>query len=151
VGSAAAKDLARNFHSLERISSTSLEELIAIDGIGDIMAQSILSFFNAEVSRSEIEKLEEFGLQTEVSLGDQALFLQDKTFVLTGSLTMYTRDEASAKIEAYGGKVSSSVSKKTSYLLAGPGAGSKLAKAESLGIEILSEEQFEELLDSMGR
>ena len=151
VGSAAAKDLARNFHSLERISSTSLEELIAIDGIGDIMAQSILSFFNAEVSRSEIEKLEEFGLQTEVSLSDQALFLQDKTFVLTGSLTMYTRDEASAKIEAYGGKVSSSVSKKTSYLLAGPGAGSKLAKAESLGIEILSEEQFEELLDSMGR
>jgi DNA ligase (NAD+) len=151
VGSAAAKDLARNFHSLERISSTSLEELIAIDGIGDIMAQSILSFFNAEVSRSEIEKLEEFGLQTEVSLGDQALFLQDKTFVLTGSLTMYTRNEASAKIEAYGGKVSSSVSKKTSYLLAGPGAGSKLAKAESLGIEILSEEQFEELLDSMGR
>ena len=128
-----------------------MEELIAIDGIGDIMAQSILSFFNAEVSRSEIEKLEEFGLQTEVSLSDQALFLQDKTFVLTGSLTMYTRDEASAKIEAYGGKVSSSVSKKTSYLLAGPGAGSKLAKAESLGIEILSEEQFEELLDSMGR
>ena len=71
--------------------------------------------------------------------------------MLTGSLVRYTRDEASAKIEACGGKVSSSVSKKTSYLLAGPGAGSKLAKAESLGIEILSEEHFEKLLDSKGR
>ena len=82
VGSAAAKDLARNFHSMERISSTSLEELIAIDGIGDIMAKSILSFLNSEVSRSEIEKLEEFGLQTEVSLSDQALFYKIKLLSL---------------------------------------------------------------------
>ena len=147
VGSAAAKDLARNFESLEKIASAKFEELITLDGIGEIMAESIKSFFQSESNQLEMEKFKHLGLQTQIEINQNELLLKDKIFVLTGSLERYTRDEASSKIEALGGKVSSSVSKKTSFLLAGPGAGSKLSKAEALEVKVISEEQFEKLIE----
>lgn len=147
VGSAAAKELIRHFTSLEKISAASYEELVAIDGIGEVMARSILSFFDDEDHAKEIQKLMELGLITKITQTSDQGLLTGKTFVLTGSLTACTRDEASAKIESRGGKVSSSVSKKTDYLLAGSGAGSKLAKAQSLGVKILSENEFNALLE----
>ncbi len=149
VGSAAAKDLVRHFHTLDNLAIASLEDLIVIDGIGETMAESITHFFSSAFNQSEIEKLKAHDLCIKSNENPTDLFLRDKIFVLTGSLTRYTRDEATDQIEALGGKVSSSVSKKTSFLVAGPGAGSKLTKAESLGIEILSEEQFEFLLQNI--
>ena len=146
VGTAAAKDLVRHFKSLDNLAAATLEDLIAIDGIGETMAESITSFFRSEFNQSEIEKLKTHGLCVRSNESTIDLFLRNKIFVLTGSLTRQTRDEAIEKIETYGGKVSSSVSKKTTFLVAGPGAGSKLSKAESLGIEILSEDQFESML-----
>ena len=94
-----------------------------------------------------MEKFKHLGLQTQIEINQNELLLKDKIFVLTGSLERYTRDEASSKIEALGGKVSSSVSKKTSFLLAGQGAGSKLSKAEALEVKVISEEQFEKLIE----
>jgi len=152
VGAAASKDLAREQGSLQRIAKADEEDLIAIDGIGEIMAKSIQAFFARERNSSLIARLEELGLQVAEQRASQSIqqTLADKTFVLTGSLEKFTRDEASARIEALGGKVSSSVSKKTSYLVAGPGSGSKLSKAEKLQVPILDEGALLELLATGG-
>lgn len=146
VGTAAAKDLVRQFKSLDKLVEASMNDLTCIDGIGDTMADSICTFFQSEFNLSEIEKLKTHGLLTFTTEDSANLPLHDKIFVLTGSLTKYTRDQATEQIEALGGKVSSSVSKKTSFLLAGPGAGSKLNKARSLQVEVITEEQFEDLI-----
>ena len=113
------------------------------------MAQSIYLFFIDEGNRSMIDKLAKHGLNLSLDpLGDNIpLPFQGKTFVLTGTLTQFTREEAGLQIERLGGKVTSSVSKKTTFLIAGPGAGSKLAKAQKLEIEILSEADFANLLN----
>lgn len=148
VGASASKDLAREFRSIDSIMKATDEELTSIDGVGSIMAKSIYSFFIDDGNRTMIEKLAKHGLNLSLnSTGDNTpLPFHGKTFVLTGTLVQFTRDEAGSQIERLGGKVTSSVSKKTTYLIAGPGAGSKLAKAQKLEIEILSEADFANML-----
>lgn len=152
VGTAAAKDLARELGSLRAIAEASEDDLIAIDGIGSIMAASIRAFFAKEENLALLARLEERGLTlfTAKTEGGEEAPLAGRVFVLTGSLERFTRDEAAAKLEALGAKVSSSVSKKTTHLVAGPGAGSKLAKAEKLEIPILDEAAMLALLEEKG-
>lgn len=146
VGQKAGKVLAARFGTLDALTAATEEELTAIPDIGAITAKNLLEWFSNEQSRHLIETLREAGVSfasNEAPVGDK---LVGKTFVLTGTLGRFTRDEASAMIEAQGGKVSGSVSKKTSYLVAGESAGSKLRKAAELGIPVLSEDAFLELL-----
>jgi DNA ligase (NAD+) len=140
VGAAAAKDLARTFRSLPNLSSASYEHLVSIEGIGEIMAKSIRQYFEDPQTHSLLYEFTSHGLSPEIAI-DQSNGTpwNGKTFVLTGTLQAMTRDEATARIESLGGKASSSVSKRTSFLVAGPGAGSKLDKAEKLGVPVLDE------------
>ncbi len=148
IGVKAAKILAKKFKTMENIEKAGVEELSTIDDIGPIMAKSIIEFFEQEQTKDLINKLKLAGVnmksQNEEVGGDQRF--DGKVFVLTGALEKYSREEASSIIEKFGGKVSSSVSKKTNYVLAGEDAGSKLTKAQSLGITIISEEKFEEMI-----
>ena len=148
VGTAAAKDLARELGSLRAIAAAETEMLVAIDGIGKIMANSIRDFFEDSENFEILTRLEDSGLTltADNSSSSKGSPLSGQTFVLTGTLERFTRDEASARIEALGGRVSSGVSKKTTYLVAGPGGGSKLAKAEKLEVAVLDEEALLELL-----
>ncbi|WOO41874.1 NAD-dependent DNA ligase LigA [Rubellicoccus peritrichatus] len=148
VGAQASKDIAGHYGSLEKLASVSVEELTAIDGIGGIMAESINAWFADETNRTLVQRLTDYGLNvaeeiTQTKDGP----LQGKTVVLTGTLPSLSRGEATAMIEAAGGRASSSVSKKTDYVLAGESAGSKLEKAQKLGITVLSEEAFRELVE----
>jgi DNA ligase (NAD+) len=125
-------------------------DLLAVDGIGPVVASSVVEFFSREENRRVVEKLRAAGLQLSGGTpreraGDG---LAGKTFVLTGTLPGLTREQASALIEAHGGKVSDSVSKKTSYVVAGASAGSKLAKAQQLGVPVLDEAALLALLGS---
>lgn len=146
VGQKAAKTLAMHFPDLDAVMAAGSEELTAIPDIGSITAGFITEWFSLEQSKHQIRLLREAG----VSFESREELLDDrfagKTFVLTGTLSHYTRDEASAIIEKYGGKSSGSVSKKTSYVLAGENAGSKLTKAGELGIPVISEEEFAEMI-----
>lgn len=146
VGQKAAKTLAMHFPDLDAVMAAGSEELTAIPDIGSITAGFITEWFSLEQSKHQIRLLREAG----VSFESREELLDDrfagKTFVLTGTLSHYTRDEASAIIEKYGGKSSGSVSKKTSYVLAGDNAGSKLTKAGELGIPVISEEEFAEMI-----
>lgn len=147
VGKQSAKDLEANFDSLDAIATATEEQLEAVDGIGSIMAQSIHAWFADADNQALIEQLKTHGLNFQS--GRQATadgVLSGKTVVLTGALPSLTRDEATKMIEAAGGRTSSSVSKKTDYVLAGEAAGSKYAKAEKLGIAILDEDAFRALL-----
>lgn len=149
VGSSAAKVLARHFSSLENIQNADEAALMEIEGIGVIVAKSIITFFENPNNSSILQSLIEAGLKTEEVPPDvnaQKSSVAGKTFVLTGTLPTLKRDEAKALIENAGGKASGSVSKNTDYLVAGESAGSKLVKAESLGIPILSEEGLLSLL-----
>jgi len=148
VGATTARDLAQAFHSLEALAAASLESLVAIEGIGEKSAEGIRAFFEAEANRNLIDELTTLGLDPESPVaGDVAARgLRGRTFVLTGSLPTMTREEARAKVEATGARVSSSVSRKTDFLVAGSDAGSKLAKARKLGVEIIDEARLEELL-----
>ncbi len=142
VGSGAARTLARTFRSLDRLREASMEELVAVEDVGEITARSIIRWFNSEQSIHLLNVLIEAGVNTQsTQMVDDTRFA-GKTFVITGTLINYTRDEAQTIIEKLGGKASSSVSRKTSYVLVGENAGSKLTKAQSLGIPILTEEEF---------
>lgn len=146
VGQKAAKVLASHYDTLDSLMAAGEEELTLIPDIGAVTAGFICSWFSAPQSRLLIERLRAAGVDfasREERRDDRFAGL---TFVLTGALSAYSRDEAAAIIESFGGKASSSVSKKTSYVLAGENAGSKLQKAESLGVRILSESEFEELI-----
>ncbi len=146
VGQKAGKLLAEHFGTMQALAAASVEELTAIDGFGGIMAQSVADFFALEQSKKEIEALAALGVNM-ASLKEKAdSRFEGMTFVLTGTLPTYSRNEASEIIEKFGGKTSSSVSKKTSCVLAGEDAGSKLVKAQSLGIRIISEEEFNEMI-----
>ena len=146
VGQKAAKILAVRFGSLEKLRNASLEELTAVPDIGEITAQSLIAWMNAPQSIHLIETLKEAGVNMEslsAPVGDR---LAGMTFVLTGELEHFTRKEAGERIEQLGGKVSGSVSKKTTYVVAGEAAGSKLRKAQELQIPILSEQNLLDLL-----
>ena len=148
IGTKSAKGLCKKYKSIDEIANASFEELSMIDDVGMITAKSIYEFFRQPQTIDLIEKLKEAGVNTEVleddSNSDDRFY--GETFVLTGSLTGFTRQEASDIIERFGGKVSGSVSKKTSYVLAGEEAGSKLTKAQELGIRIISEEEFNNMI-----
>ena len=147
VGKTVAKDLAKAFGSLERLGAASLEELLAVDAIGPRIAESVREFFENPRYQNMLEALKLQGLQLQmVQTEKESSKLEGKVFVLTGTLPTLSRKEASDRIEANGGKTSSSVSKKTDFVVAGEAAGSKRAKAESLGIPILIEEEFLALL-----
>lgn len=146
VGAKAAKVLAQRFGTLESIQRASLEELTAVPDIGGITAGNIKSWFERPLNQTLVEELVAAGLNTKclTEISDQRF--AGKTIVVTGTLEQMTRQEATEKIESMGGKAAGSVSKKTSFVVAGPGAGSKLKKAQELGIQVLTEEEFLALL-----
>lgn len=146
VGAKAAKLLAQAFGDIDVVMAADQEALAAIEGFGTIMAQSVWEYFQLPQSRSLVEKLKEYGINTVCYETKSTGRFTGMTFVLTGTLPTYTRSEAGKIIEEHGGKVSSSVSKKTNYVLAGENSGSKLDKANQLGVPVISEEQFNEML-----
>jgi len=151
VGPAAAQDLARELGHLDRIAAASVEELVAVEGIGPVLAESIQQFFARERNLEVLDKLRKAGVNFEgpaVSAPTGEQTLAGLTVVLTGGLEGFTRDEAQAEVEGRGGKVTSSVSKKTSYVVAGENPGTKLAKAEQLGVTVLDEDAFTKLLET---
>lgn len=149
VGSAAARDLINYFGSIEKISAATIEDLQNVPDIGGVTAKNIFDFFREEANLKMIDELKNDGLTTEIEnvAQDSASEIRGKSFVLTGTLENYKRDEAAKLIEERGGLVKGSVSKVTDYVIAGEKAGSKLAKAQQLGIKILSEAEFENLLN----
>ena len=146
VGSKAAKVLAGTFGSLDALQNASLEDLTAVPDIGETTAQNILDYFASPQSQDLIERLREAKVNFLSTNQITDTRFAGKTFVLTGALSLFTREEATEKIESFGGKAASSVSKKTTYVVAGENAGSKLKKANELGIPVLSEQEFLELL-----
>lgn len=147
VGIKLAKSLTRTYKSMDKLMEASLESLCEKDDIGLIIAESIYNFFREEQTIDLINRLKSYGVNMEAQNDEESDGrFSGMTFVLTGSLEKYSRDEASEIIEKYGGKTSSTVSKKTNYVLAGEAAGSKLTKAQNLGITIISESDFEEMI-----
>lgn len=149
VGATTAKDLTRRFPSLQALAQATTEALQQVDGIGEIVAESVVTWFADPRHRELVATLSARGLNVDESAARAASgprHLEGKVFVLTGTLPGLTRDEATEMIEAAGGRVSGSVSKKTDYVVAGESAGSKLAKAESLGVAVLNEDAFRALL-----
>ena len=146
VGLKAAKLLCGRFRTVEEIFSATEEDLAAIEGFGSIIAKSVRTFFSLPGTSHLIGRLREYGVNLVSRTEVQDKRFQGKTFVLTGTLPTMTRSEAGALVEKYGGKVSSSVSKKTSYVLAGEDAGSKLTKAQQLGIAVISEKEFMDMI-----
>ncbi|MBR2177268.1 MAG: NAD-dependent DNA ligase LigA [Clostridia bacterium] len=148
IGQRAAKLLADKFRTLDEIAAAKAEEILAIEGFGDIMAESVVTYFSLEKSKELIREIKELGINTK-NLTEKTDVtgspFSGKTFVITGTLPNYKRSEAAAVIERFGGKVSGSVSKKTDYVLAGEEAGSKLTKAQQLGVRIIDESEFERM------
>ncbi len=152
VGERYAKILAGNFRSIERLAAASAEELDDIPEIGPAVAQSVFDWFREPRNIDLIKRLQAAGVKTEVDAASSVEIderFAGKTFVLTGKLENYTRDQAAKLIEDRGGRVSPSVSKKTVYVVAGDDAGSKLAKAESLGVRVLDEVAFAQMIESL--
>lgn len=146
VGSKAAKVLASAFGSLDALANASADELTAVPDVGETTARFILDWFSDPQSRDLIERLRQAGVNFESQNQVTDTRFAGKTFVLTGALSMFTREAATEMIERFGGKAASSVSKKTTYVVAGENAGSKLKKANELGIPVLSEQEFLEMV-----
>ena len=146
IGQKAAKLLADRFQDMDGIISASKDDILSIDGYGEIMAESVVDFFSHPQAIELIDDLKAAGLnmRSEKKVIDNRF--EGKTFVLTGTLSQFTRTQASEIIETYGGKTSSSVSKKTDFVLAGEAAGSKLQKAHDLGVKIISEDEFSAMI-----
>ena len=142
IGAKAAKLLTTRFHTMEELAEASVESISEIDGFGGIMAQSVVKFFQLPGTVHLLSRLKELGLNMKAEETVSGTRFAGQTFVLTGTLSSMTRSEASAIIEKLGGRVSGSVSKKTSFVVAGEEAGSKLTKAQKLGVTVLSEEEF---------
>jgi DNA ligase (NAD+) len=148
VGVRVATILTQKFQTMERLRAASVEEIGQVRDIGDAIAQSVWDFLHSEYGEQTIDRLREQGVMMESILsGPTSEILAGKTLVVTGTLVKYTRDEIKSLIEQHGGHAASSVSKKTDYVVAGEKAGSKLDKARELGVSILSEQDFENLLD----
>ncbi|MBA5630321.1 NAD-dependent DNA ligase LigA [Moheibacter lacus] len=151
VGETVAKKLAKKFHSIENLQNASLEELENVEDIGTKIAESIQEFFSKEKNQILIERLKKAGIQLEIGEEEKPLsdLLEGKTFLFTGTLTQFTREEAQKLVEQNGGKNISAVSKNLNYLIAGEKAGSKLKKAESIGtVEILTEDEFLKMIQN---
>ncbi|GIK25573.1 MAG: DNA ligase [Betaproteobacteria bacterium] len=150
VGEATAKDLARHFGSIEALMGAGVEDLQRVPDVGPVVAESIAGFFAESHNREVIARLQQAGVHGKAEARSAAprAVLQGLTFVLTGTLPQLTREEAGALIEAAGGKVSGSVSKKTDYVVAGEEAGSKLDKARTLGVPVIDEDGLRQLLES---
>jgi DNA ligase (NAD+) len=146
VGAKASKTLAKTFKTLEGICNATYDELIQIQDIGEVMANSIVEYFNTQKNRDLIIKLLELGVDPKDYVQETFDLFAGKTIVLTGTLEKMSRDEGNALIEKLGGKAASSVSKKTSFVVAGPNAGSKLTKAKELGIPVYNETDFLEMV-----
>jgi DNA ligase (NAD+) len=146
VGKQAAKVLAETFGDMGSLMEAPVEQLVNIRDVGPITAACIVDFFALEQSKNLIQSLDAAGVVMTYEKAVSGTRFMGSTFVLTGKLEKYTRDEAAALIEAQGGKVSSSVSKKTTYVLAGEDAGSKLDKAHALGVAVISEREFEDMI-----
>ena len=147
VGVKTAKDIVNKFKSIEGLKNAKFEELVEVPDVGDVVAQDVVSFFKEEKVLETIDELLELGVNPkfeEVEVTENPFM--GKTVVATGSLQNYSRSEIKAKLESLGAKVAGSVSKKTDYVIAGEAAGSKLTKAQELGVKVLSEEEFEEIL-----
>ncbi|MDK2827798.1 MAG: ligase [Clostridium butyricum] len=147
VGVKTAKDLVSRFKSIEGLKNATFEELVSVPDVGDIVAQDVMSFFKEEKVLETIDELLALGVNPkfeEVEVTENPFM--GKTVVATGSLQNYSRSEIKEKLESLGAKVAGSVSKKTDYVIAGEAAGSKLTKAQELGVKVLSEEEFEEIL-----
>ena len=148
VGSGAAKSLAAHFKTLDNLLNAEASELSEVDDFGPVTAESIRDYFSEEHNKENIKDLVSSGLNTEYSDQGVSESLSGLTFVITGTLSGYSRSAAADEIEKRGGKVSGSVSKKTSFVLAGAEPGSKLDKANTLGIRVINEEEFNEMLRS---
>ena len=146
IGQKAAALLAKHFGSMEQLMQSTVAEITSIDGFGEIMAESVVDFFALDASRHLIEKLKQSGVNMISQRETIDERFRGQTFVLTGTLSRFTRKEASDLIEKFAGKTASSVSKKTTYVLAGEDAGSKLRKANELGVAVISESEFEQMI-----
>lgn len=150
VGQKSAKNLAKYFGSMDSIAKASKEELLQVEDVGEKMADTIFDFFKNDKNINFIHKLKEAGVNMDSAsksdLDKKPQIFEGLTFVLTGTLTKYKRDDVADIIESFGGKVTGSVSKKTSIVLAGEDAGSKLKKAQDLGIKIIDEDEFEDMI-----
>lgn len=142
IGQSAAKLLAAEFRSLEGLANSTADEIVAIDGLGDIMAESVRNYFSLQENMSLVSELKSLGVDPRAEEGASTGPLTGLTFVLTGTLPSLTRSEAARRIEASGGKVSSSVSGKTDYVVAGENPGSKLDKARRLGVRVIGEDEL---------
>ena len=146
VGKSSAKSIMKQFKSIDALIEADYEQLIQVNDIGDISARAILEYFKNPDNVAMIRRLQEYGVNTKIHENEeQAQLLAGKTFVITGTLPTLGRKEAAALIESLGGKISSSVSKKTDYLVAGENAGSKLTKAQDVGVTILDENTLLEM------
>ena len=146
IGAKNAKLLADRFKTLEALACATKEEITAIDGMGGVMADSIIDYFSLDTTKSMILQLETLGVNTKSKTELTDSRFEGLTFVVTGTLSKYGRKEIETLIESYGGKAASSVSKKTDYVLAGEAAGSKLRKANELGVNVISEDDFEKMI-----
>lgn len=154
VGTRVASLLARAFPTIETLQAATVEDLAAVDEIGEIIAESVYAYLHSETGEQVIDGLRAVGVQLELAEADRVVVeaaagagaLAGKSLVVTGTLTRYTRDEIQALIAQHGGRAASSISKSTDYLVAGEKAGSKLEKAQQLGVQVLSEAQFEQLV-----
>lgn len=146
IGAKAGKLLSENFGDIDAILSATKEEFESIEGFGDILAESAFEFFSLDETKNMIERLKTRGVNMKSLKEVTDTRFGGKTFVLTGTLPTLTRNEASAIIESFGGKTSSSVSKKTDFVLAGEEAGSKLDKANKLGVTVITEDEFREMI-----
>jgi DNA ligase (NAD+) len=146
IGEIAAKQIARHFGTMDAIAAATVEDVLAIHGVGDILAQSLVSWFADDRARNLIERLRARGLTLAEPVSQTGDALKGQTVVITGTLPTLSREQASALVEAHGGRVASSVSRKTSFVLVGADAGSKFEKAKELGVRTLDEAEFRQLI-----
>ena len=146
VGQKTADILAQQFETIDGLMEATFDEISSVNGVGEVIADSVVSYFLLPQSKKLMERFKEYGLLLKAEKRAKTGIFENMTFVLTGTLPDMTRSEAGDIILANGGKVSSSVSKKTTYVLAGEDAGSKLTKAQTLGVPIINQEEFLQML-----